>query len=53
MMPISLTLSAFGPYPDTIEEENIPYLMLETDYSRSDQGQIATRLEALLETLHG
>lgn len=36
-----------------VEEENIPYLMLETDYSRSDQGQIATRLEALLETLHG
>lgn len=35
----------------TVESEGIPYLMIETDYSKSDQGQIATRLEALLETL--
>ena len=35
----------------TVEAEGIPYLMIETDYSKSDQGQIATRLEALLETL--
>ena len=34
-----------------VEAEKIPYLMIETDYSKSDQGQIATRLEALLETL--
>ena len=35
----------------TVEAEGIPYLMIETDYSKSDQGQIATRLEALLETI--
>lgn len=35
----------------TVEAEGIPYLMIETDYSKSDQGQIATRLQALLETL--
>ena len=35
----------------TVEAEGIPYLMIEPDYSKSDQGQIATRLEALLETI--
>ena len=33
------------------EEKGLPYLNIETDYSRSDKGQINTRLEAFLETI--
>ena len=31
--------------------KGVPYLKIETDYSRSDSGQINTRLEAFMETL--
>ena len=34
-----------------MQELDIPYLSLETDYSQSDQGQLTTRLEAFLERL--
>jgi benzoyl-CoA reductase/2-hydroxyglutaryl-CoA dehydratase subunit BcrC/BadD/HgdB len=31
------------------EQKNIPYLSLETDYSRSDTGQLSTRISAFIE----
>lgn len=36
---------------NTAQEKNIPYLLIETDYSKADSGQINTRLEAFLETI--
>ena len=36
---------------DTVTNKGKSYLMIETDYSRADKGQIRTRLEAFLETL--
>jgi benzoyl-CoA reductase/2-hydroxyglutaryl-CoA dehydratase subunit BcrC/BadD/HgdB len=33
------------------EELNLPYLKITTDYSPSDSGRIAVRVEALLETV--
>ena len=33
------------------EEKNIPYLAINTDYSRADYGQISTRVAALLEMI--
>lgn len=33
------------------KEIGIPYLKIETDYSKTDQGQISTRLEAFMEML--
>lgn len=33
------------------EKKGLPYLMIETDYSQADKGQIATRLGAFLEML--
>ena len=36
---------------DMCEEEGIPYMKLETDYSTTDSGQIETRLAAFLEML--
>ena len=35
----------------TAMAKNVPYLMIETDYSKADSGQINTRLEAFLETI--
>lgn len=35
----------------TAMAQNVPYLMIETDYSKADSGQINTRLEAFLETI--
>jgi benzoyl-CoA reductase/2-hydroxyglutaryl-CoA dehydratase subunit BcrC/BadD/HgdB len=35
------------------EELGLPYLKIETDYSTSDSARIATRVEALLETVRG
>ena len=34
-----------------MEELDVPYMAIETDYSASDSGQLATRLEAFLEML--
>jgi len=34
------------------QELGIPYLRIETDYSPSDSARIATRVEALFETVH-
>ena len=34
-----------------MEELGVPYMAIETDYSASDSGQLATRLEAFLEML--
>ena len=34
-----------------VEEKNVAYLNIETDYSQSDKGQINTRLAAFLETI--
>ena len=36
---------------DMCEEEGVPYMKLETDYSTTDSGQIETRLAAFLEML--
>ncbi|MCR4804605.1 MAG: 2-hydroxyacyl-CoA dehydratase family protein, partial [Clostridia bacterium] len=33
------------------EGQGVPYMAIETDYSQSDSGQLATRLEAFLEML--
>ena len=33
------------------EEEGIPYMKLETDYSTTDSGQIETRIAAFIEML--
>lgn len=35
----------------TMEDVDIPYMKLETDYSESDMGQLETRLTAFIETL--
>ena len=35
----------------TVLEKGKSYIMIETDYSKSDVGQINTRLEAFLETI--
>jgi benzoyl-CoA reductase/2-hydroxyglutaryl-CoA dehydratase subunit BcrC/BadD/HgdB len=35
------------------EELHLPYLRIETDYSPSDSARIATRVEALFETVRG
>lgn len=35
----------------TVTAKGIPYLNIETDYSKADSGQIGTRLEAFLETI--
>ncbi len=55
---VEVDLQACTPYTvesftvkQTMQELGIPYLALETDYSQSDSGQLATRLEAFLETL--
>ena len=34
-----------------VEELDLPFMQIETDYSESDTGQIKTRIEAFLETL--
>ena len=34
------------------EKLNLPYLRIETDYSRSDAARVALRIEALFETVH-
>lgn len=34
-----------------VESKGIPYLKIETDYSKADSGQINTRLEAFMETM--
>lgn len=38
-------------YTDTFNRENIPLLIMSGDYSKGDEGQIKTRLEAYLELL--
>ncbi len=55
---IEVDLQACTPYTvesftvrEQMREKGIPYLALETDYSQSDSGQLATRIEAFLETL--
>ncbi|MFH2046011.1 MAG: double-cubane-cluster-containing anaerobic reductase [Pseudomonadota bacterium] len=39
------------PIEKTLENENIPVLRIETDYSMEDAGQLKTRIEAFLEIL--
>lgn len=34
-----------------VSGQGLPYLMIETDYSQADKGQISTRLSAFLETI--
>ncbi|MBO7709709.1 MAG: 2-hydroxyacyl-CoA dehydratase, partial [Lachnospiraceae bacterium] len=36
---------------DAAEEMNVGYLKIDTDFSKSDTGQIGTRLAAFLETI--
>jgi len=38
-------------YRKKLEEENIPFLNIETDYSQEDTGQIKTRIEAFIERI--
>ena len=35
----------------SLEEEGVPYMKIETDYSESDSGQIETRIAAFIEML--
>lgn len=35
----------------TVKEKGIPYLKIETDYSKSDLGQINTRINAFMEMI--
>lgn len=35
----------------TMEEHDIPYMKLETDYSGGDSGQVETRLAVFVETI--
>ena len=37
--------------PAIMEELNLPFIQVETDYSDSDTGQVKTRVEAFLETI--
>ena len=37
---------------EACEQEGIPYLSLESDYSLEDMGQLQTRIEAFLEQLN-
>jgi benzoyl-CoA reductase/2-hydroxyglutaryl-CoA dehydratase subunit BcrC/BadD/HgdB len=39
------------PVEKALEEENIPCLRIETDYSMEDVGQLKTRVEAFVEQL--
>lgn len=55
---VEIDLQACTPYcieshcvRKLMQEINIPYLNLETDYSQSDSGQLLTRIEAFLEQL--
>lgn len=55
---IDLTLQFCQPYGiesytvgKELEKQGIPYLKLETDFSREDQGQLKTRIDAFLEML--
>ena len=34
-----------------VENEGIPYMKLETDFSKTDSGQIETRIAAFIEML--
>ncbi len=34
-----------------VQEKDVPYILLETDYSESDMGQITTRIQAFIEML--
>lgn len=36
-----------------LEKQNIPFLRLESDFSEEDQGQLLTRIEALIEMIRG
>ena len=36
-----------------LEDEGIPILRIETDYSQEDVGQIRTRIEAFIERISG
>lgn len=55
---VELDLQACTPYcveahtvRKLMEAQGVPYLAVETDYSKSDAGQLSTRLEAFLEML--
>ena len=48
---LKLALAAQQGFSACMEEEGIPYLKLETDYSAGDGGQVGTRLAAFIEML--
>jgi len=41
-----------GPVEKNLEKSGIPTILLETDYSEQDAGQLKTRIEAFVERLH-
>ncbi len=41
-----------GPVAKDLETSGIPTILLETDYSQQDAGQLKTRIEAFVERLH-
>lgn len=45
------SVETFNIRKNVCNEKNIPYIALETDYSRSDFGQVKIRLEAFIELL--
>jgi benzoyl-CoA reductase/2-hydroxyglutaryl-CoA dehydratase subunit BcrC/BadD/HgdB len=42
-----------GPMLAALENESVPTLRIDTDYSQEDVGQITTRVEAFVERLRG
>lgn len=36
---------------DRVQKEDVPYILIETDYSESDMGQLTTRIQAFVEML--
>jgi len=36
---------------EMVQKENIPYILIETDYSQSDIGQLGTRIQAFIEMM--
>ena len=50
---LTYDVESFYVRKQAVESLGLPYLRIETDYSPSDSARIATRLEALFETVRG
>jgi benzoyl-CoA reductase/2-hydroxyglutaryl-CoA dehydratase subunit BcrC/BadD/HgdB len=50
---LTYDVESFYVRKQAVESLGLPYLRIETDYSPSDSARMATRLEALFETIRG